>query len=287
MPADIEGLAAFGVSLFHKEKNVTRLSGMQMIFTHQAGRLSRRLLIGLLMVCGMFPSLAQAEIWHSTPTGGMRDVAIAPNGLVWLTGKDGTVWVADNVFGSSFTQIEASGFSRISVGTEGVIWAIGSNGALWKFATNSWIETTANGVEDVAIAPDGKVWLVGEDGSIWFSGDQGQKFTQIEASGFSRISAGPSGVVWAVRPDGTLWKFVTGSWTKTSASGAGDVAIAPNGLIRFAGKDGTVWSSPDGGATFSQDEEARGIENIAAGRSGAWAVGFSGVLWRKLFSPQF
>ncbi len=266
---------------------MTRLSGPRMKFTHQAWCLSRRLLIGLLMVCGMFPSLAQAEIWHSTPTSGMRDVAIAPNGLVWLTGKDGTVWVSDNIYGSSFRQIGAGGFSRISVGPDSTVWAIGSNGALWKLATGSWTETTANAVEDVAIAPDGKVWFVGKDGSIWFSGDQGQKFTQIEASGFSRISAGPSGIVWAVRPDGTLWKFAAGSWAKTPASGAGDVAIAPNGLIWLAGKDGTIWSSPDGGVTFSQDEEARGIENISAGRSGAWAVGFNGALWRKLFSPQF
>jgi len=266
---------------------VTRLSGMQMIFTHQAGRLSRRLLIGLLMVCGMFPSLAQAEIWHSTPTGGMRDVAIAPNGLIWLTGRDGTVWASDNIYGSSFTQIGASGFSRISVGPNGAVWAIGSNGTLWKFATGSWSETTASGMEDVAIAPDGKVWLVGENGTIWFSGDQGQKFTQIEASGFNRISAGPGGIVWAIGFNGMLWKFAAGSWTKTAASGAGDVAIAPNGLIWLAGKDGAIWSSPDGGVTFSQDEEARGIENISAGRSGAWAVGFNGALWRKLFSPQF
>lgn len=262
-------------------------SGPQMKFAHQAKRLSRRVLIGLLMVCGMFPSLAQAEIWHSTPTSGMRDVAIAPSGLIWLTGEDGAVWVSDNIYGSSFRQIGAGGFSRISVGPDSTVWAIGSNGALWKFATGSWTETTANAVEDVAIAPDGKVWFVGKDGSIWFSGDQGQKFTQIEASGFSRISAGPGGVVWAVRPDGTLWKFAAGSWAKTPASGAGDVAIAPNGLIWLAGKDGTIWSSPNGGVTFSQDEEARGIENISAGRSGTWAVGFNGTLWRKLFSPQF
>jgi photosystem II stability/assembly factor-like uncharacterized protein len=142
-------------------------------------------------------------------------------------------------------------------------------------------------MEDVAIAPDGKVWLVGENGTIWFSSDQGQKFTQIEASGFSRISVGPGGIVWAVGSNGMLWKFAAGSWTKTAASGVGDVAIAPNGLIWLAGKDGTIWSSPDDGVTFSQDEEANGLENIAAGRSGAWAVGFNGTLWRKLFSPQF
>ena len=211
MPTKIDGLVVLGASLFYKEKKVTRLNGMQMIFAHQAWRLSRRLLIGLLMICGMFPSLVQAEIWRRTATSGMKDVAIAPNGLIWLTGKDGTVWTSDNVYGSSFTQIEASGFSRISVG--------------------------------------------------------------------------PSGVVWAVGPNGTLWKFA-GSWTKTAANGIGDVAIAPNGLIWLAGKNGTIWSSPDDGVTFSQDEQASGIENIATGRGGAWAVGFNGTLWRKLFSPQ-
>jgi len=287
MPTKIDGLVVLGASLFYKEKKVTRLNGMQMIFAHQAWRLSRRLLIGLLMICGMFPSLVQAEIWHRTATSGMKDVAIAPNGLIWLTGKDGTVWTSDNVYGSSFTQIEASGFSRISVGPSGVVWAVGPNGTLWKFATGSWTETAASEMEDVAIAPGGKVWLAGKNGTIWFSSDQGKKFTQIEASGFSRVSVGRGGVVWTVGPNGTLWKFAAGSWTKTAASGIGDVAIGPNGLIWLAGKNGTIWSSPDDGVTFSQDEQASGIENIAAGRGGAWAVGFNGTLWRKLFSPQF
>jgi len=288
MPINIDGPVVFGTSLFHKEKNVTRLSGMQIIFCHQAWRLLRRLLIGLLMICGMFPSLVRAEIWHSAPTSGMRDVAIAPNGLIWLTGRDGTVWASDNIYGSSFTQIGASGFSRVSVGPDNTVWAIGSNGALWKFVTDSWVETTANGMEDVAIAPDGKVWLVGKNGTIWFSDDQGKKFTQIGANDFSRVSVGPGGVVWAVKSNGTLWKFAMGSWTKTAAaSGIGDVAVAPKGIIWLAGKNGTIWSSPDNGVTFSQDEEASGIENIAAGKAGAWAIGLNGKLWRKLFSPQF
>ena len=287
MPTNIDGLVVFGTSLPYKEKKVPRLSGMQMIFAHQRWRLSRRLVTGLLMICGMFPLLVQAEIWRSTATSGMRDVAVASNGIIWLTGKNGSVWKADNVYGSSFTQIEASGFSRISAGPDGAVWAVGSNGTLWKFAAGSWTETAVSEMEDVAIAPDGKVWLAGKNGTIWFSSDQGKKFTQIEASGFNRVSVGPSGVVWAVRSNGTLWKFSAGSWTETAANGIGDVAIARNGLIWLASKDGTIWGSPDDGVTFSQYEEASSIENIATGRGNAWAVGFNGTLWRKLFSPQF
>lgn len=142
-------------------------------------------------------------------------------------------------------------------------------------------------MEDVAIAPDSKVWLVGKNGTIWFSNDQGQSFMQVEGRGFSRISAGPTSVVWATMTDGTLWKLVTGSWIKTAADEVGDIAIAPNGLIWLARKDGTVWSSSDESITFIHYEEAGDLENIAAMKRGAWAVGFDGTLWHKFFSPQF
>ena len=141
----------------------------------------------------------------------------------------------------------------------------------------------------VHVWANGLIWLTGGDGSVWASDNiYGSSFTKIiGVSGFSRVSVGPGGVVWAVKSNGTLWKFAMGSWTKTAASGIGDVAVAPKGIIWLAGKNGTIWSSPDNGVTFSQDEEASGIENIATGKAGAWAIGLNGKLWRKLFSPQF
>lgn len=258
-----------------------------MIFTHRVWCLLRSLLISFLLLCGMFPSLVQAEIWSRTAKSGMKDVAVAPDGIIWLTDKKGAIWKSDNIYASSLTQIEASGFSRISIGPSGIVWAVKSDGTLWKFAASRWSDTAANEIEDVAIAPDGKVWVVGRNGTIWSSSDRGQSFMQIEGSGFSRISVGPDGVVWTIKSDGTLWKFVTNSWIKTAMSGKGDIAIAPNGLIWLAGQDGTVWSSSDDGITFSQYEEVGGLENITAMNRGAWAVGFDGTLWHKFFSPQF
>lgn len=76
-------------------------------------------------------------------------------------------------------------------------------------------------------------------------------------------------------------------WHITPINGMRDVAITLNGLVRLAGKDGIIGSSPDDGVTFIQDEEARDIESIVAGRSGAWAVGINGAFWRKRFSSQF
>lgn len=75
-------------------------------------------------------------------------------------------------------------------------------------------------------------------------------------------------------------------WRITPTNGMRDVSITPNGLVRLSGKDGIIGSSPDDVVIFIQDEEARGIESIVAGRSGAWAVGINAALWRKRFSSQ-
>lgn len=258
-----------------------------MLFAHQIRRLSKILLLGLFILYGLYHSMAQAEIWHSTKTDGMNDVAIAPNGIIWLTDRNGAIWMSDNIYGSSFTLIKPGGFGRIAVAPDNVVWTTGIDDSLWKFTSGNWTEVAENGIVDIAVAPDGKVWLVKRNGAISFSADQGKNFTQIAGDGFNRISVAPDGTVWLVGTNGVLWKFAKEKWIQTTASGIGDVAIAPNGLIWLAAKNGAVWSSSDDGVTFSRDEHANGIENIAAGRSGAWAVSLNGTLWRKLFSPQF
>ncbi|MBP9871378.1 MAG: hypothetical protein KBC53_07740 [Nitrosomonas sp.] len=266
---------------------MTGLTGLQIISTHRLWALSRKLLIGWLAISGVFPASVQAEIWNRAAASGMNDVAVAPDGLIWLTGKHGAVWLSDNMYGSSFAQIRAEGCNRIAVGPDSTVWCVGSNGNLWTFANGNWSATAAEAMEDVAIAADGTVWLVARNGTVWLSNDRGETLTQLEGDGMSRIAVAPNGVVWAVRSDGTLWKFVTGQWVSIAVGGITDVAVAPNGLICYVGKDGTIWRSSDGGNTFSQDEPASGLQNIAAGRGGAWAVGIDGTVWRNLFSPQF
>ena len=268
-------------------KKLTGLNNLRIVFDTSAQCVLRNLLLGFLLLWGMSPSSIQAELWSRTAITGMRDVAMAPGGRIWLTGKNGNVWVSDNIYASSLTQIEGSGFNRIAVAPDGVVWAVKSNGSVWKFAAASWIETVPDEMEDVAIAPEGKVWLVGKNGSVWFSADLGEKFTRIEGSGFSRISTAPDDVVWAVKTDGTLWKFAADGWIQTPISEIADVAVASDGLIWLTGKNGALWNSLDGGVTFNQDSEVSGLENISAGRRGAWAVGFDGTLWHKFFSPQF
>ena len=57
-----------------------------------------------------------AGSWTKTAVSGIGDVAIAPNGLIWLAGKNGTVWSSpDN--GVTFSQDEQiSGIENIAAG---------------------------------------------------------------------------------------------------------------------------------------------------------------------------
>jgi hypothetical protein len=80
-----------------------------------------KLLIGWLAISGVFPASVQAEIWNRAAASGMNDVAVAPDGLIWLTGKHGAVWLSDNMYGSSFAQIRAEGCNRIAVGPDSTV----------------------------------------------------------------------------------------------------------------------------------------------------------------------
>jgi hypothetical protein len=100
-------------------------------------------------------STARAASWTQTPASGGGDVAVGPDGRVWLAGHNGTVWWSND--GLNFTRTEASGFERLSVGRDGTVWAVGANGTLWKFVDGRWTQTPASGMGDVAAGPDGRI----------------------------------------------------------------------------------------------------------------------------------
>jgi hypothetical protein len=59
------------------------------------------------------------------------DVAVAPNGMIWLVGNNGSIWTSAD--GATFTPDEAaSSFESVAAGSEGA-WAVGWNGTLWLY----------------------------------------------------------------------------------------------------------------------------------------------------------
>jgi photosystem II stability/assembly factor-like uncharacterized protein len=247
--------------------------------------------------------------WKQVNASGIGDVAVAPNGRLWMAGQNGTVWYSDDQ-GVTSHQITGSGFSRVANGPDGVLWGVGINGTLWSWnSALVWEQSKAvTNATDVTVAPNGTVWITRTDGTIHYSTDKGQTFTAIVASGFLHISAGSDNVLWAVGINGTLWYYQSASgkpaWKQTAASDMRDVGVELSsmssnqhlGRIWLAGKNGTVWLSIDNGVTFTQKTDASGFASIAGAGSqskvssnpeDAWAVGTNGTVWCRFAGADY
>jgi hypothetical protein len=163
--------------------------------------------------------------WTHTPTSGMVDVAVSPDGTIWLVGHDGSIFYSTDR-AATVHKSKASGMARISVGPDGTLWAVGSNGTVWScvltlanstavtHSTEKWLQTGASGMGDVGVHPFlGTLWLAGKNGTIWSSTDRGKTFSVAgDATGFESVAAGSlnSAVdVWGVGSNESLWYKTT------------------------------------------------------------------------------
>lgn len=214
--------------------------------------------------------------WWQTPASDADDVAVGPDGRIWIAGENGSIWFSTDR-GRNFTKTEAEGFRRLSVAPDGVVWAVGRNGSLWRY-DGHWRQTEASQIGDVSVGSNGRIWLAGNNATVWYSDDAGSTFERVEsASGFRRVAAAPDGTLWAVGFNGTLWSYQGDRWRQTDASQMADVAVGPDGTVWLVGNNQTVWKLV--GSQFTRIEDASGFEDIAAGASGVWAVGTNGTLW--------
>jgi hypothetical protein len=261
--------------------------------------------LGLLLtlLVGGTPALAQ-EIpsWIQIPVSNVADVDQGPDGSIWVVKRDGTIhysanWVVkpDGTIvpeGNNFTQIQASGFSRIAVAKlvgpmgEVFIWAVGSNGTVWKYTKGSfggtWKRMEQFGfytAQDVATGPNGSVWVVGILGSVDYSTNGGVSFARVHngGTGFRRISVGNLNA-YVVDSNGGVWVFAGNQWTPQTPNGMEDVGVGNR--IFLTSFNGSVWgwTTPLGGSGFKSIAAAS--KDSCAPHSCAWVVGWNGTLWR-------
>jgi hypothetical protein len=78
----------------------------------------KKILAFFVVLAVMAPSLVHATNWFQAAASGMGDVAVAPDGKIWLAGRNGTIWTSAH--GVTFMQDEkASGFESVAAGWEG------------------------------------------------------------------------------------------------------------------------------------------------------------------------
>jgi len=190
------------------------------------------------------------------PVGGsvneVWDVAVAPDGNVWMaTGGGVVMWDVATGIPRTYTVADGlptSEVAEILVAPDGNVWAKG-RGWIALF-DGSWEALQApQGVDGPAfgVAPDGTLWAVGGENDLYrFDGVDWQVIGGPGLEGVGEwsgsIAIGPDGTLWAAtNMSKGLFSFDGTSWTNHADTGlppgfALTVAVAP---------DGTVWASAE------------------------------------------
>ena len=227
------------------------------------------------------PDLSASSMPASGLINGVRDLALAPDGAIWVATLGGVVrWDAGAsvpvIYGEQ-DGLPAAGVDQIVVATDGTVWATGHGWLAYYDGTWQPVETHSDMWFD-AMAADtiGGVWVIGIDDNRFLHIDRnGTEQVSLPETwdSFSDIAVDDAGHLWMVSRDGDdgVVVYDGSSWREfTTADGLpghvmSDVEVAP---------DGTVWISTravDHGVPDPGEDP-----NVAA----AGVASFNGETWR-------
>ncbi|MGB9999619.1 NB-ARC domain-containing protein [Streptomyces pseudogriseolus] len=224
-------------------------------------------------------------------SGGMRSVAIAPDGT-WLatTGSadGGRIW--DRASGACIATVAGhAGWGPVAIAPDGTWLAIGGHDGkvrIWDRASGTCTASLANGTDavwSVAIAPDG-TWLAigGHDGKvrIW---DRSSGTCTATLTGHTdavmAVAIAPDGSWLATSGrDGTvrIWDRTSRACTATLTGHTGfvlSVAISPDSTwLATSGHDRAVriWDRASGACTATLTARSKPVGSVAIAPDGSW-----------------
>ncbi len=139
--------------------------------------------------------------------GPVRDVALGPDGQLWVVTQEGAVVrldpdkarVADKAIGA--TGIRAQ---RIAVDPKGRPWVADESGAVFRYDGQAF-EPMPGTARDLGVGPDGTVFIVSLDGEVARWDRHNERFILIlDRYDASAIAVGPGGKPWIADADGTV-----------------------------------------------------------------------------------
>ncbi|KQZ57800.1 hypothetical protein ASD53_09345 [Lysobacter sp. Root559] len=215
-----------------------------------------------------------APLWAVTRDGGLY----ASNGVI-----SPLVW----------TQVAVPGrMARVATAPDGSVWLLGRDGlSLWHHTLNgAWKQANVKGgvfhlqssdvISDIAVDMDGVLWIISRAGGLYTTRD-GQTFQQwMLINIFRRIAAGMKDVLWATNAWAQLQVMVGSSWwNSTSGVDVDDLAIDSVGTGWLVYTDGSVWTTSDQGQTFSNVPSAAMVALAPCFHQTTFAVDRQGALW--------
>jgi hypothetical protein len=194
------------------------------------------------------PDLSASGLLTTGFINEVRDLAMAPDGTVWVATRGGVVRWGSGASGAvaygGDDGLPAAEVGLIVVATDGTVWAAGDG---WvAYYDETWQPTEAR-VDEMAADTMGGVWAIG--GDVLFHIDRNKmeqiSFPEQLRDDYDGVAVDAAGRVWMVSGDGDHGVVVyDGSgWQEfTTTDGLpghilSSIAIAP---------DGTVWISTEG-----------------------------------------
>jgi streptogramin lyase len=100
----------------------------------------------------------------TTMPGQARDIAVGPNGALWVIGAGVVSGTGYNIFrwaGTQWAKVDGSG-TKIAVDPSGNAWVTNSAGKIYRYSfvgTPPWTQMTG-AATDIGISPGGTLWAI-------------------------------------------------------------------------------------------------------------------------------
>jgi hypothetical protein len=136
----------------------------------------------------------------------VHSVAVAPNGIVWASGWEGTQgshYVA-RYDGSAWTTVFEGNLTSLAVTQDGTVWGMHGERGLVRFTGDGWEQALGpNGQPihgSITVAPDGALWASGLQALVRIDGQDWAVYPPVEGAQAMAVAPAPQG-----RTNGTVW----------------------------------------------------------------------------------
>jgi ligand-binding sensor domain-containing protein len=208
-------------------------------------------------------------------TSRIADLAILPNGTVWVTFEDAKLAQAASFDGSAWSYVTADtlGDCRpglFAVTPDGKFWSSYYygiirtdwnrcevfDGAKWKAADFEKGTIPFRSASSVLVGPDGAVWFgVDTQGLFRFDGKTVESYQANAPTGvfYSSLKAAPDGSIWVKSQESGVLRFDGARWTTLFArpglpfDQVGGIQPAKDGSVWLVGPEGTALHYREGG----------------------------------------